>query len=79
MKVTDLKTYVVKNPTNRGQGEFTLVKVTTDNGIQGIGEAAWGSSSTRNSSKNICTRGWVASVVAANAQCSLRKETKGWY
>ncbi len=38
MKIVDIKTYVVENPTNRGQNITTFLKLTTDNGIEGIGE-----------------------------------------
>jgi galactonate dehydratase len=42
MKIKDLKTYIVENPVpNRGGRLWTFVKLTTDNGIEGIGEP-WG-------------------------------------
>jgi len=39
MKIADLKTYLVRNPTNRHIPEkWIFVKLITDNGIEGIGE-----------------------------------------
>jgi len=39
MKIVDLKTYLVENPPpGRGGGKWLFVKLTTDNGIEGIGE-----------------------------------------
>ena len=39
MKIVDLKTYLVENPSNRRIREkWLFVKLITDNGIEGIGE-----------------------------------------
>ncbi|MEE8399981.1 MAG: hypothetical protein V3S89_13305, partial [Desulfobacterales bacterium] len=40
MKITDLKTYLVANPTPAyGGGSWVFLKLTTDGGTEGIGEA----------------------------------------
>ena len=40
MKITDVKTYVVENPPPHYGGLYwVFIKLTTDNGVEGIGEA----------------------------------------
>lgn len=38
MKIIEVKTYLVANPSRRGGPKWMFVKLTTDNGIEGIGE-----------------------------------------
>jgi L-alanine-DL-glutamate epimerase-like enolase superfamily enzyme len=40
MKISDIKTYLVANPPpSRGGGKWVIIKLTTDDGIVGWGEA----------------------------------------
>jgi len=40
MKIVDVKTYVVENPSPRWGGfNWVFLKITTDSGVEGIGEA----------------------------------------